>query len=134
MDTLQRLTTKELVGELCEMLPEPVDYADLVGAEGFAHGCCFVYEDPADYVIAEAAKRLESTGKTIAKLNAKLADAKDTLVSVKGYLDMVSEGVNDVATKRLRYALTRMRELAEACAEETAVCGYDANDIEPLPF
>jgi hypothetical protein len=35
-----------VTGLLREMLPGKVDYADLVCAEPFARGYCFVYEDP----------------------------------------------------------------------------------------
>lgn len=50
---------KELVQHLRDMLPEKVDYADLVGAEGFARGCMYVWEDPESYFIEEAADTLE---------------------------------------------------------------------------
>jgi len=53
------MTTRELVKCLRDMLPEKVDYAELVCAEGFAHGSTYVYEDPECYFIEEAANRLE---------------------------------------------------------------------------
>jgi len=140
MNTLQQMTIKELAGELRQLLPDMVDYADLVGAEGSAQGCHFVYEDPQDYIIDEAAARLDNMGKTIARLNAKLTDVKETLDSIESCLAMVPEGTNDVAAKRLRFALTRMQELAEMCADEAAICGITVDegagydDVDPLPF
>ena len=53
------MDTRELIQTLRNMLPEKVDYADLICAEGFAHGYEFVYEDPESYFIEEAANKLE---------------------------------------------------------------------------
>ena len=53
------MDTRELIKTLRNMLPEKVDYADLVCAEGFAYGNEFVYEDPESYFIEEAANKLE---------------------------------------------------------------------------
>jgi hypothetical protein len=50
---------KGLIESLKNMLPEKVDYADLVCAEGFAHGYTYVYEDPEPYFIEEAINTLE---------------------------------------------------------------------------
>ena len=53
------MKTRELIDGLRHMLPEKVDYAELVGAEGFAYGYQYVYEDPEPYLMEEAADRLE---------------------------------------------------------------------------
>ena len=54
------METRELVKTLRDMLPEKVDYADLVCAEGIGHhGYTYVYEDPEPYFIEEAANKLE---------------------------------------------------------------------------
>ena len=53
------MDTRELVKALREALPEPVDYAELVGAPGWAYGQRYVYEDPECYLIEEAADKLE---------------------------------------------------------------------------
>ena len=53
------MTTTELIKALREALPEPVDYAELVGAPEWAYGCEYVYEDPECYLIEEAADKLE---------------------------------------------------------------------------
>lgn len=51
---------KELIKTLRDMLPEKVDYADLVCAEGIGHhGYTYVYEDPEPYFIEEAINALE---------------------------------------------------------------------------
>ena len=50
---------KKIIKDLIDILPEPVDYAEMVGAPGWAYGCKYVYEDPEYYLIAEAAKALE---------------------------------------------------------------------------
>lgn len=53
------MEVRELVKHLRDMLPPKVDYADLVGAEGFARGYMYVWEDPEPYFIEEAANKLE---------------------------------------------------------------------------
>ena len=53
-------SAEEIVRGLREMLPPQVDYAKLVCAEGFAHGQCYVWEDPEPYIISEAADLIES--------------------------------------------------------------------------
>lgn len=50
---------QKLVNEIKELLSPQVDYAELVGAEGFAHGQYYVWEDPEPYIMNEAAKTLE---------------------------------------------------------------------------
>ena len=50
---------KDVIDDLKSILPEKVDYADLVGAEGFAYGYTYVYEDPEPYFIENAIKTIE---------------------------------------------------------------------------
>ena len=54
------MTPDEIVRALREMLPPKVDYAELVCAEGFAHGQCYVWDDPEPYIISAAADLIES--------------------------------------------------------------------------
>lgn len=53
------METRELIKSLRDMLPPKVDYADLVGAEGFARGHMYVWEDPEPYFIEEAINTIE---------------------------------------------------------------------------
>jgi hypothetical protein len=53
------MKTRELIDSLRAMLPEKVDYAEVVGAEGFAYGYKYVYTDPEPYLMEEAADKLE---------------------------------------------------------------------------
>ena len=53
------MTTTELIKELRGALPERVDYAEMVGAEQWAYGIKYVYDDPIWYLVEEAADRLE---------------------------------------------------------------------------
>jgi len=53
----------EIVKGLREMLPPQVDYAELVGAEGFARGCHYVWTEPEPYIISEAADLIENSQK-----------------------------------------------------------------------
>lgn len=50
----------EIVRELRESLPPKIDYAELVGAEGFAHGAYYVLDDPLPYLMSNAADLIES--------------------------------------------------------------------------
>jgi hypothetical protein len=63
------MNADEIVRELREMLPPKVDYAELVCAEGFAHGQCYVWGDPEPYHISAAIDLIES-------LQAQLAESK----------------------------------------------------------
>ena len=46
--------------EFLKQMQNPLeDYADVVGAPGFAHGCKYVYPDPEDYAIDEAIAALK---------------------------------------------------------------------------
>lgn len=53
------METHELIKLLRGLLPEPVDYAELVGAPYWAYGIKYVYEDPEHIIIEEAALKLE---------------------------------------------------------------------------
>lgn len=53
------MEVKELIKELINMLPEPIDYAEMVGAPGWSYGCMYAYENPEDYLIEEAAETLK---------------------------------------------------------------------------
>ena len=54
-----RETIKDTIERLRLMLPPKVDYAELVGAEGFAYGHHSVYEDPEPYFIEGAISLIE---------------------------------------------------------------------------
>lgn len=49
----------EATKNLRAMLPEKVDYAELVCAESFAHGAHFVWTDPEPYMIDAAAELID---------------------------------------------------------------------------
>ena len=59
------MDTRKLVKELRNMLPQKVDYADLVCAEGGHHGYLYVWEDPEPYFIEAAANKLEELQRII---------------------------------------------------------------------
>ena len=59
----------EIVKALREMLPPKEDYAELVGAEGWAHGQHYVWTDPEPYHIEAAIALIES-------LQAQLAESR----------------------------------------------------------
>ena len=67
------MNADEIVRALRESLPPKIDYAELVGAEGFAHGACYVWDDPLPYLMSDAADLLESQQARIAELEAQLA-------------------------------------------------------------
>ena len=50
---------QELIKYLRDMLPEPIDYAEMVGAPGWAYGHMYAYENPEDRLISDAAELLE---------------------------------------------------------------------------
>lgn len=60
----------EIVRALREMLPPKIDYAELVGAEGFTHGSCYVWDDPVPYIINDAANLIESLQTDLARVTA----------------------------------------------------------------
>jgi hypothetical protein len=53
------MDTRKLLEFWNKNLPEKVDYASLVCAEGFASGFKYVYEDEYGYVVEETMKKLE---------------------------------------------------------------------------
>ncbi len=64
------MSTGEIVRALRNMLPDPVDYAELVGSPApSSYGHHFVYEDPEPYIVEEAADLIES-------LQAQLAESQ----------------------------------------------------------
>lgn len=54
----QTIDARELIEYWNSVLPEKVDYADLVGAEGQFYGYCYVYEDEFGYVAEDTIKQL----------------------------------------------------------------------------
>ncbi len=85
----------EIVKALREMLPPKEDYAELVGAEGWAHGQHYVWTDPEPYHIEAAIALIES-------LQAQLAAEQITSQSLRnaanGYkleLDAERKKAND---------------------------------------
>lgn len=52
-------TIDDLIEYWCSALPSKVDYADLVGAESWARGYRYVYEDEYGYMIEDTIKMLE---------------------------------------------------------------------------
>lgn len=54
------MSAEEIVRGLRDALPPKIDYAALVCAEGFAHGTCYVWDDPLWYIIDHAAALIES--------------------------------------------------------------------------
>lgn len=77
------MTREEEIRERCEeavkmlrgLLPEKVDYADLVCAEGFARGFNYVWTDPEPYAMDEAANCIEALLTENARLRAELEAA-----------------------------------------------------------
>ena len=64
----------EIARELRESLPPKIDYAELVGAEGFAHGACYVWDDPLPYLMSNAADLIESLQAQLAAERIKYAE------------------------------------------------------------
>lgn len=48
----------ELIQKLRESLPEPMDYAEMVGAPVWAYGCMYAYDDPLYFYVEEAIEKL----------------------------------------------------------------------------
>jgi hypothetical protein len=48
----------ELIQKLRESLPEPMDYAEMVGAPAWAYGCMYAYDDPLYFYVEEAIEKL----------------------------------------------------------------------------
>ena len=76
----------EIVKALKEMLPPKEDYAELVCAEGWAHGQHYVWTDPEPYQIEAAIDLIESLTAENAELREQLAiadgvSAKMTIVA-----------------------------------------------------
>lgn len=80
------METKELIQELKNILPEPIDYAEMVGAPGWAYGCMYGYEDPEYYLIEEAVDTLEKLDNEkkqyIIKLESLLKDFKEFMLNL----------------------------------------------------
>ena len=60
------------------LLPEQVDYAGLVCAEGFAHGQHYVWTDPEPYAMDAAAKSIDVLLSEIDRLTAENAEARES--------------------------------------------------------
>lgn len=63
------MSAEEIVRWLRDSLPPKIDYAELVCAEGFAHGQHYVWDDPLPYLIEQAADLIDSQAAEIARLN-----------------------------------------------------------------
>lgn len=85
----------EIVRELRESLPPKIDYAELVGAERFAHGACYVWDDPLPYLMSNAADLLESQQARITALEAQLANARNELCQRCGRYREAHKGACD---------------------------------------
>ena len=68
------MNADEIVKALRESLPPKIDYAELVGAEGFAHGACYVWDDPLPYLMSNAADLIESLQAQLAAERIKYAE------------------------------------------------------------
>ena len=101
------MSAEEIVRGLLEMLPPKVDYAKLVCAEGFAHGQCYVWDDPEPYIISEAADLIGS-------LTAQLAASQQR----------ERAAVEDL--KVMALAMRESEELSEGCC---FACAYDAQNL-----
>jgi len=49
-----RARCEAILNDLKQLLPPQVDYAKLVGAESWAHGQCYVWEEPEPYAMYSA--------------------------------------------------------------------------------
>jgi len=68
------MTAEEIVKSLRELLPPKIDYAELVGAEGFSYGQHYVWEDPEPYMIESAANLIETLQAENSALRAKVRE------------------------------------------------------------
>ena len=80
--------------DLRRLIPEPVDYADLVCAEGFAHGQHYVWTEPEPYAMDAAAKVIDDMLTEIDRLTAENARLTERLAAVKDICSMR----NDLST------------------------------------
>lgn len=53
------METNELIQKLRETLPEPIDYAEAVGAPEWAYRHIYIYDDPLYYHVEEAIEKLK---------------------------------------------------------------------------
>ena len=64
------------IKELTSILPEQVDYAELVGAEGFARGFHYVWDSPEPYIIDNAAKLINELSALLTEIERLKANYK----------------------------------------------------------
>lgn len=115
-------SAEEIVQGLREMLPPQVDYAELVCAEGFAHGQHYVWEDPEPYVISAAADLIEAQVAEIAELRTQLTASQQEQSSshqVKEWL--AHNGFEDFNALVVAYDQVQQREMA-AVEELRGLC------------
>lgn len=78
------MNNQEAIEFLKGMQGPLVDYADLVGAEGFAYGCRYVYLEPEDYAIELAIAALEEQqSRRWIPVEEKLPDESDGMVLIQ---------------------------------------------------
>ena len=74
------MNADEIVRALRNMLPEPVDYAELVGSPvPSSYGHHFVYEDLEPYIVEEAADLIDSLQAQLAASQRRAQDARNEL-------------------------------------------------------
>lgn len=115
---------KELVKQLRELLPEKVDYAKLVCAEGFAHGQHHIWEEPEPYAMEAAADAIVALQSELERVREHLDErgnyidwADKAIISLKAELEQV-KAERDAAVKDIESLLR------DESPYECAICAF----------
>lgn len=116
-------SAEEIVRELRDMLPEKVDYAELVASPvPSSYGVCFVWDSPEPYMISAAADLIETQATEIAELRERVAELEGRLSEITQIaLDVTSKYETSVKMHGLTTELLNASQQRERAAVE-AIC------------
>lgn len=120
-------STKEFATSLLKILPEKVDYAELVGAPSQFYGQYYVYENPEDILIEEAAARLIALAKLITTAQHDYTIIQECIHE----LETASDSSKDQIMKDVLNKLINLKSQTKISDVRT---GMTEEDITELPF
>lgn len=123
-----------LARQMREMLPEPLDYADLIGAPEGSRGQLYVYEDPRCEVISEGAKKLDEIAKEATRLQAQMDEVYANLRVLELALKNNRLVYNGEEWERIETAIAGIKDVCTDAWFKQYDTGYSAEDIEELPL
>lgn len=111
----------ELIKNIYEFIGDPIDYAELVSSPvPSSYGCYYVYEDPGDILLNEAAEMLQAQQDKINELLNRFVRA--TWYEGSGWLDDIN-GDYDNAILRPTYICSNCKSEEEYESDYCPNCG-----------